>query len=154
MAEAIGALAAVGIASSILQIVDFASSVTKQTYRLVNSSEDTLRENIEVERLTQEYKLISEQICSSRRLVRPLKQNEAASFKLAEECRQESARLLNMLDDLKVQSHSRGRKRVLESARKSAKAVRLRTQIESRIKHLEKLDGQLAISLVQLLGYV
>ena len=94
MAEPLSALATVGAVSSILQILDFTAAVAKHTYELLRSPHDALRENLDIERLTREDQLLSQNICTDLGTSRPLTAQDAALEDLAKTCKEEASALL------------------------------------------------------------
>lgn len=109
MAEPLSSFAAVGAVSSVLQILDFTADVAKNTYKLINSSRDALRENIEVERLAREYQQLNESVFGAASTQwGPPTADQAALEKLSSMCKQEANALLGLLDDLKLQEQTQG----------------------------------------------
>jgi hypothetical protein len=140
MAEAI---AAVGAASSIIQIVDFCSKVVVQAAELARSSRDALRENDELQRLTVQYESLSfepeTQLASD---------GKTRVERLSNECKREARRLLDLLDDLKIASGCRGAQRVWQGTKQTARAMGKRKDIKKQLKRLRELNSQLATALL------
>lgn len=147
------ALAAIGSISSILQILDFTAKVVSKSRELMNASGNALPENEDVERLAEEYERLSIEIQSTPHSFRPLTAQEAAVDNLAESCREEGRKLLDLLNNLKVKPGLQGARRYYETARQTTRAVRKREKIESRQKHLHELNGQLSVAVLDTLRY-
>ncbi|KAK3708932.1 hypothetical protein LTR37_011262 [Vermiconidia calcicola] len=150
MAEPLSALATVGAVSSILQILDFTAAVARHTYELVRSPHDALRENLDVERLTREDQLLSENICTDIGTSRPLIAQDAALEDLAKKCKEEASALLQLLDGLKLKEQ-RGVKRAYHGLAKGFRAEKQRKYIEGRTQNLRDLNGRLATRLVYII---
>ncbi|KAK3716329.1 hypothetical protein LTR37_006479 [Vermiconidia calcicola] len=150
MAEPLSALATVGAVSSILQILDFTAAVAKHTYELLRSPHDALRENLDIERLTREDQLLSQNICTDLGTSRPLTAQDAALEDLAKTCKEEASALLQLLDGLKLKEQ-RGVKRAYHGLAKGFSAEKQRKYIEGRSQNLRDLNGRLATRLVYIL---
>lgn len=151
MADPLTGLATVGAVSALLQVIDFSAKVISETKKLLESSDDALRENIVVERLTLEHSTLMDRLVTYNNTKRPLDSHEQAVDKLAQECKQESAKLLKQLDELKVEKGLTGAKRVWQSTRKTAKALQKRKAIEQQQKYLDELNNQLSTTLLHIL---
>lgn len=154
MADPLTGLAGVATVSSILQIIDFSAKCIGATKKLIESGEDALRENIEVEYLTLQHDQLAERLISYNNASRPLTLDEQRVDQLAQECKKESRILLRVLDDLKVERGLSRTKRVLNSAIQTARALRKRKSIEAQQGYLHDLNNQLSIALLQIIKSV
>jgi hypothetical protein len=144
-------LAAVGVASCILQVVDFGAKVIKTTYILVSASRDALREEIHLATLVRDQDTIAERlkVSLSSRL---LSANEQAVVKLSGEVTAETELLLGILGQFKMASAGQNCfKRTIHSAKTAVKVHRKRAEIEDRRKKLQLVNGQLATALLTVL---
>ena len=151
MADPLTGLATVGAVSALLQVIDFSAKVIKETKKLVESSDDALRENIIVERLTLEHANLADRLIAYNTEGRELDANERAVDKLAQECKTEAAKLLNQLNQLKIDTGLTGAKRVWQTARMAQKALRQRKAIQQQQRYLGQLHNQLSTQLLHIL---
>ena len=151
MADPLTGLATLGAVSAILQVIDFSAKVISETKKLLSSSDDALRENIIVERLTLEHSNLANRLITHNNSKRPLNAEEQAVDDLAQECKREAAKLLEQLDALKVESGLRRAKRVWKTTRKTAKALQQRKAIERQQRYLGELHNRLSTALLQIL---
>ncbi|KAK5122892.1 hypothetical protein LTR85_003457 [Meristemomyces frigidus] len=151
MAEPLSILASISVASNLFQIIDFSTKVIAATHKLVTSSDQTTEEVREHGRLAAEYQSIGEQVSIATLSARPMTSYEHAVEALAEECKDEAGRLLDLLKDLKVKEGLHGARRVWHGARQAARSVHQKKRIEARQKLLSALNAQLATSLLSAL---
>jgi hypothetical protein len=97
-------LAALGVASCILQVVDFGSRVIKTTCILISASQDALREEIHLEKLVREQDGVAQRLASSLKCRPVLTANEQAVVSLSGEVKKETDDLLRLLSQFKVAS--------------------------------------------------
>jgi hypothetical protein len=135
-----------GVASNVLQVIDFAAQVAYQTHKLITGTDDALRENIEIEKLTRTYHDLStdddllptEEDCGRGAKLVVIRQ--------ALECKTEARALLDLLEDLKIAVGTAGVRRMYQGARQTLRARRKRDKIESRRKKLQELTNQLVLA--------
>lgn len=144
MADPITALAAVGAVSSVLQIVDFSGKVLYHAAKLM-ASDDALRENIEIERLTRQHRMLTQDVIDSA----TCNQNPQALIQRTKEIGLKAGELLELLDDLKVTEAHKSFKRTFQSTRQAVRAVSKRAKIERKQKELQNLTKQLEIAMLQ-----
>ena len=142
-------LAALGVASCILQVVDFGSRVIKTTYILISASQDALREEIHPETLVREQDGIAKRLNSSLGCRPILTANEQAVVSLSGEVRKETDDLLQLLSQFKTTSVDQSCfKRSFHCAKTALRIHRKREEVEDRRKKLQLVNGQLAIALL------
>lgn len=147
-------LAAVGVASCILQIVDFGAKVIKTSYILISASQDALREEIHLSRLVHEQDTLAERLQASLRSRPVLSANEQAVVELSKEVKKETDNLLRILSQFKSASAGQNCfKRSIQSVRTAYKIHRKREAVEDHRKKLQLVNGQLAITLLSVLRY-
>jgi hypothetical protein len=150
-------LAAVGVASSILQIVLFSISIFKTTTKLISDSQDALREEIHLEALTREQAAVVRHLGSSLASRAVLSVNEQAVVDPAREVRSETTALLDLLAQFKSCSTDCNLfKRSVDGAETAWKIHRKKKDVEERRKNLKLINGRLAMTLlmVQRFGQV
>lgn len=148
MAEA---LAAVGVAASVLQIVDFGSRVVKTACELASASSDGLREDIELAKLVTEHDTVVARLQTSVQSRPVISANEQAVVDLSARCRTQTTGLLSLLDQLKVSTSSHGVKRAIRSAKAAVRIQRKKGEIERHRGDLQLANGQLATALLMVL---
>ncbi|GAB7332480.1 hypothetical protein MBLNU13_g04276t1 [Cladosporium sp. NU13] len=141
-------LAAMGVASCILQVVDFGARVAKTTYQLVSASYDALREDNQLATLVSEQDGIAERLQASLESKPVLSANEQAVVKLSAEVKNETNDLLDLLRQFKdVSTNQNFIKRSVHSAKTAIKIHRKKEEIERRRSKLQLVNGQLATAL-------
>ena len=147
-------LAAVGVASSILQIITFGASVVKTTYVLVSASPDALREDIQLESLIREQDGVAERLQASLESKSILSANEKAVVTLATEVKKDTNDLLGLLRQFKQVSMNQSYlKRSVHGAKTAIKLHSKRGEIEKRCTKLQLVNGQLAVGLASVQRY-
>jgi hypothetical protein len=148
MADPLTGLAALGAASSVLQIFDFAFNVAKYTKRLLRSTEGALEENIELKSLTLQYQKISEEIADlGNDDSPPTSQDDARA--IAKQCTHEAAALLDLIAALEIKDQPNLVKRVFKGAQTVSKALRSREEVARRQARLSRLNDLLATALIK-----
>ena len=159
MAEA---LAAVGVAASILQIIDFGTKVIKCTYNLMTAPVHELKKEIRLEELLKEQGNLAARYCSSLNRRSILSANEQAAVNLAGEVRTETESLLLWLESFKKEALpditaettvSEFTKKTFRSVKTAFTIERTRKEVETRRKSLQFVNGQLATALLLVLRY-
>lgn len=148
MADPVTAWAATGAAASIIQIVEFAAKLVKETRELMNSQSNALRSNMLVEQFTLMHSNLADQIVDSNNSNGPIPNTGEAVVKLARECKKVSSDLLKELDEMKVTDGLNGPTRVWQSARKARRALAKRSAIEQQRRYLSELTGQLSTAVL------
>ncbi|KAK5120710.1 hypothetical protein LTR85_006068 [Meristemomyces frigidus] len=146
MAEAI---AVVGALSSVLQLIEFAAKTASYTQKLIKPGDEGLRYNNDTERLLVEYDALGaqSQVLKSSAAIPTIE--EQTMSKLGSECREESRKLLEQLQALKIDPNPKGVKRFVDGTRKAVKNLSRRKEVEASRQHLHELNGQLATATLQ-----
>ena len=159
MAEA---LAAVGVASNILQIIDFSTNLIKCTYNLMTAPMYELRNEIQLAKLIKEHGDLAARYRSSLNRRSILSANEQAAVSLAGEVKTETDSLLRRLERLKEEAGpeivpettvSAFTKKTFRSVKTAFTIERKRKEVETRRKSLQFVNGQLATALLLVLRY-
>jgi hypothetical protein len=137
--------AAVGVASSILQIIDFASKTVNTARKLYVKDQKTLRDLTEMQRSVAKGLQLSLDSRSS------LSANEQALVDLTLECDSQAGELLGLLDQLKLPTDSKGMVWAVDTAKIALRTTRKRDEIESRQERLHVINGHLATALLVVL---
>lgn len=146
--------AAVGVASCILQVVDFSAKVIKTSYILVSASQDALREEIHLSRLVHEQDAISDRLQASLTSRPVLTANETAVVNLSGEVKTETDCMLRILSQFKLASAGQNCfKRSMHSVKTAIKIHSRKQAVEDHRKKLQLVNGQLAVALLSVLRY-
>lgn len=147
-------LAALGVASSILQIVDFGVKVIATTHKLTKAPGNALTDDIKLERLAEEQSNIAERLKLSLQSRAVLSSNEKAVVQISTGCSSTTTELLSLLHEIKVRPGSHGFRRIAGSAKAAFKSHRKRELIEECRRQLHLQNTQLVTALVLVLRYV
>ena len=121
MADPVTALATASTVSGLLQIIDFSATVLHEATRLMR--DDVPREAISLARLGKQHADVSEEISKAvGGRPQPLTALEMNMDDLAKDCRDESGKLVDMMNDLRLDGVM-GPKRAVKAARTAIKAI-------------------------------
>jgi hypothetical protein len=101
-------LAALGLASNVVQFVDFGLKLFSEAHELYKSTQGSRNEDLELESITLDLKRLAQNLHSTAKpspghsRPRKLSEDEATLQKLAIGCEELANELLKLLDDLKV----------------------------------------------------
>lgn len=147
-------LAAVGVASCILQVIDFGARVVTTTYKLVSASHDALREEIQLATLVREQDGIAERLRASLESKPVLSANEDTVVKLSTVVKKETDDLLSLLRQFKeISTNQNFIKRSVHGTKTALRIHRKREEIEQRRAKLQLVNGQLATALASVQRY-
>lgn len=151
MAEA---LAALGVVSSILQVVDFAAKLTAHAHHLIVAGNDALRENIETERLARGYETLTRSILEARvHVTSPVNGQHPSPLdqqivSLAEQCGTEAKKLLQELHELRLAASLHGWKRFKAGTQKAVRHLATKKKIQVHCSLLDQ-KGSLLSAMLQ-----
>jgi hypothetical protein len=144
-------LAAIGLAGNIVQFVDFGIKVVSKGAHLYQSAEGALKENVELEHIVSDVKMLSQSLTSgaySIALNRATSEDEKSLRNLADSCTQLTDELLAILKGIQMD----GRKnRKLESIKKSLRSVWEKQRIRDLEDRLSRIKQQVCLHLIVLL---
>lgn len=118
-------IAALGLVSNVIQLIDFTAKLVFQSGIFLRSSADSIPENLRISALVNENRVQTDKILSQ---LHPLTQEETALHLAASQCGQRSFDLLSVLDDLTVRPKKDGT---------FSKRKKIWTVLKSRWKHDE-----------------
>lgn len=144
-------LAALGIASSVLQIVDFGTKLVRNTYRLASSPSGALSGALDYENFAQEQITMVKRLHDALVANPVLDDNERCAVTLAEQCKDESIRTLEIIERLKVPAGKRGVKKLAHSASVALNIQKELEKIKEHRENLQLINGQLATALLSVL---
>ena len=152
-------LTAISLASAIVQFVDFSSKLIAEGRQIYQSLEGASRANLHVEDITNHINSLNNHLLQSDRRHSQTgvsSGSETALRGLATACRTVADELLKLLNELKVDKHSQGAQRKLETFRKAV--LTQKSKNKNKIKNLEdqldKIQKQINQRLVTMMKYV
>jgi hypothetical protein len=138
---------ALGLASNIVQFIDFGSKLLSTGRELRNSADGVLEANIELEVITKDLVSIDEQLMRSSGLLTLRTEGERALQTLAASCRKDAERLLSILDKFKVSSPSSKWK----SLGKGIRILWKKDEVDELLARLDRARSQLNTHLLAIL---
>lgn len=150
-------LAALGVASSVIQFVDFGIKLVSDGAELYEKGR--LGNNDELELITKDLTRLTQDIVTSTQPGqaqngKPPSKDEIALRELATSCNEIGEQLLNLLESLKVQKSGNMLEDGVASFRKALRSARKKGQIHNVEKRLKKMQGQLNTNILELLRCV
>ena len=133
-------LAALSLATAIVQFVDFASKILIGSRELYRSTEGTTSDNSWTLAQTSNLRALTAKLQASGQSTR-LSGDEVLLIRLATECEVMSRELLSILDDLKVKAGTRHRG--WESMRQAVRSALKSGEIEEKWQRLEEMHKQI-----------
>ena len=136
-------LTAISLASAIVQFVDFSSKLIAEGHHIYQSIEGASRANLRTEHITNHINSLNKHLLQPDRRYSQTgvsSESETALRNLVTACRTVANDLLSLLEELKVDKHSQGAQRKLETFRKAV--LTQRSKNKDKIKSLEdQLDN-------------
>ena len=152
-------LTAISLASAIVQFVDFSSKLIAEGRQIYQSIEGASRANLRTEDITNHIDSLNKHVLRTNRRYSQTgvtSESETALRDLVTACRTVADDLLSLLNKLKVDKHTIGAQRKLETVRKAV--LTQRSKNKDKIKNLEdQLDNiqkQINRRLVTMIRYV
>ena len=136
-------LTALGLASNIIQLLDFSAKVASESRRLIDASSNALPYVEQVEQTTRRDHDLSNIVTSTSSNQQPYTREEAAVISYAEKCRKEAQALLAILAKLKLRPRADGTKSKTMAIWKAFSRVRKTKAIEGCLKRLQNVRSQL-----------
>ncbi|KAK0638928.1 hypothetical protein B0T16DRAFT_422130 [Cercophora newfieldiana] len=134
-------LAALGLASNVVQFVDFTSKLISTAHTLYISATGTTAENTELELLAKHIRALADNACPSTTA------SPAGSdplHDLAKQCRDVADEVLLLLDSFVV----RGHRRTWKSIHAALRSARHAAQMDAILKRLDRISSQLRSHLI------
>jgi len=148
MAEA---FAAVGLAGNIIQFLDYGTILLLKGQELYKSADGALKENVEIEELASEVKLLCQNLTSGTHyqfLGDATSDHTVAIRKLAKTSHGLAEELLDVIKSLKIDKKKNKR---LESVKKSFQSVMKKDKIRDLERRLGNIKEEVCLQLVVLL---
>lgn len=144
--------AAISLAASILTFLEFSGRLVKTGYTVHQSREGTTPEETRLEQVTEDLANLSRQLSDSLRSSQgPLSHDDHQLQQMGEGCQDLAAKLLGVLDRLKVTDS--GPRRTWESFRKSLKRATKKPEIVGIATQLDTYRQQITVRLLNVLRY-
>jgi hypothetical protein len=147
-------LAALGLASNIVQFVDFGIKLFSEARDLCESAQESRTEDLELESVTLDLKKFAQSLHPTAQpgpAPKSLSADDIALQKLAISCEKLASELLKLLDDLKVKGQHNRR---WKSFRQALRHVRKEEKINKLEERLERFQKQITTHLVGILRFV
>ena len=149
-------LSALGLASNIVQLVQFVGTVISDSHEVYSSTDGALQRNSMLEEVAQNLAEMNSELMRSQRSMSSwfmsLSPAERQLKNLCEECDVVSRELLAKLDTLKVRSRSRYKR--WDSFRQALKSMWNEGELRALEKRLEHIRTRLDTNLLICLRYV
>jgi hypothetical protein len=139
-------LSAIGLASAIIQFVDFGSKILVTGYETYHSVHGTINDNIELESLTRSLYKFQEQLTIS---PKQLGHSDPELQKLAQESSNIAGDLLQLLESFKVKEQ--GLIRTWGVLRESCRAAWKKDEIAKKEKLLNSISSQVNSRLIYMI---
>jgi hypothetical protein len=141
-------LAALGLASNVVQFVDFGIKLFRDGKELYESAQGSIAEQRELQAVTADLRDIVQKLHPT---VHPATQDDAALARLAADCEKLATELLGVLDKLKVKE---GQNRKWVSFKQALALVLKEKEIRGLEQRLERYRDQLSKRLLYILRFV
>ena len=135
-------LTALGIASSVVQFVDFTSKLVSDSYELYKSNCSVVEATSSLEALTSNLIAVSDDLSRS---LEASKSIPAELEVLCKNCVAEASKLLSVLESLKVEGSDR---RIWKSFKTALKTVWSQNKIDSFQRRLDSFRQQITMTIV------
>ena len=142
-------LSALGLASAIVQFVDFGFILVSECRELYESINGATKENFELETITKDLAQLTTNLLPEASHGLP-SQNDNALRKLAQMCRDIAKELLIALESIKVKN--KGQK--WQSARQAVRSVMKKSEIQSIHGRLQRVQEQFKTHIARMLWFV
>lgn len=137
-------LGALGLASAIVQFVDFSSSILKTGYETYHNFEGATQDNLDLEQLTGTLYKFQSKLTASNHAGGQQTDDEVSLQELVTRCRDLARQLLQLLGDLKTKGH--GLIRTWDSFRQACRSV----GSKKKIARLEALLDNVGLQILQI----
>lgn len=143
-------ITALGLASNLVQMIDFSTRLLNESFKVVKSGQDTLEGNQAITQLAEDYRKLSlnfngsSQASSAETTARHLVQRSDAAV----------SQLLELLSDLQIEPRPNKVRKVSHVIKQSIKSRLDAEKIESHRKRLHELSVLLSNALLEILRSV
>ena len=145
---ALESMAALGLASNIIQFVDFGCRLFSKSRELYQSTEDSVAEHIELDNIASFLSRISQTLTVSNPSPGHAPREESQVESLASTCKKIADELSHALDQLKAKGPKRKK---WQCFRITLKRIWKSEQIDAMARRLDSCSSALTLSLVQIL---
>lgn len=140
-------LSAIGLASAIVQFVDFSGRLISETREIYGAGKGLLKQNQELEEITQDLKKFCQDLTPDQPEQAPApSDDEVVLQEISKTCKDIAVELLLVLDKLKA----KGRYEKFESFKKALRSALKREKIEEIKARIDRAQAQLHLRLIAL----
>jgi len=136
-------LTALGLASNVIQVVDFSARLVSKGYKIYKSADGSLVENADAEAVTNSLNVLTAKLQHSfndgQKTPGQLSQDDQSLMDLCEKCTNVADQLLGKFDRVKIT----GRYRKWKSARQALKSVTSKGDLEQIANTLEMYRSEI-----------
>jgi hypothetical protein len=137
-------LTALGLASNIVQFVDFSGKLISATHEIYTSASGARNENVELESLAQNLKHLANQACPLQTTIMVVGKEDELLRDLGKQCVELSDELVSILEKLKAKSGSKK----WQSFYQALQTVRKKDEIEALQQRLDRIGNQMGVRAV------
>jgi hypothetical protein len=144
-------LTALGAASGVVQLLDFASEIIQQSYNLIKTTKNWPRQHAKITDLHDLSKELCERLTKELNTHYPLNEDEDLLRRTVETSRDNVDSLCSLLESLTIAKNADESESIGKKIASGVKAHFNRGAIESHIQELERSQKQLSSVLLQLI---
>lgn len=140
-------VSAIGLVSSIIQIVDFGCKLVSQTREIYHSASGATKDNVTSDEITKDIRSLLKDLTRKDQNFQRLDPDDIALGKLVDSCEHEANELMQLLEELQNPTS-------WQSFRKAIKNAREKGKVKGVEKRLLKLQRQIDFRLHVMMTYV
>ena len=143
-------LTALGVVSSVIQIVDFGCKLVSETQEIYQSASGATRKHVTSLEITEDINILYKDLLGQNQSFPKLSPDDIALEKLVDSCSREAEELIKLLGKLKVPSDATQ----WESFKKAIKSKRKQGEVKDIETRLLKIQKQINSRLQMMMTYV
>ena len=143
--------AAVGLASAVIQLVDFSARTACETASLIRNSKTAPDSVTRLSDLGKSNHQLNDNILHLLATRSPLDQDEELVRNIAQNLRAKIIALLDICKDLVVKTHANGSKSFKSQITVGFKATLKRTDLDDKADEIGQIQGQLSVAFLHLI---
>ncbi|KAL9067262.1 MAG: hypothetical protein Q9157_006872 [Trypethelium eluteriae] len=143
-------LSALGLAANVIQFIEFGSKLVSKSVEQYNSIAGSAANKQDVELVARHVNRLSEDIVGKITAKGTFSRNEDALKQLAQSCAQAASELIGILESLKLETGTKGPKRMMQSLRQAFRSMGQESRIEAFERKLDYFRSELTLNLVML----
>ncbi len=142
-------ITALSLAGNIITFIEFSAELLSNAHAISSSATGTLAENDDIERVTEDLRLMMESLLSHQGPGTPINDDIKALLSLARECRKLCSQLLAMVSKLKARGPSKS-----QSFRTAIRALMKKGELETMQRRVARYQTQIRDRVATMLRYV